>query len=89
MTQEQLDALNASQHNPRLHNLTCPGNQPDKAGNQYCQTRTLVATAAGWHCPGCGYTQPFHGALESLVLDYHKHCPPGEFDNLDDFTGSP
>ncbi|MEU7066925.1 hypothetical protein [Streptomyces sp. NPDC046161] len=48
---EQVDALNRFQQTGGMHPFTC--------GRDHDTHRTLVATPAGWTCPGpgCGYTQ--------------------------------
>lgn len=55
-SQEQVDALNAYQHNGRFHPYTCPNPHP---------TRVLFATLDGWVCPHCAYTQGW--ALQSSI----------------------
>lgn len=45
---DQVKALNRFQQSDRVHPFTC--------GNGNCRA-VLVATAAGWVCPDCPYTQ--------------------------------
>ncbi len=52
-TDEWVRALNAHQHNGRIHPYTC-GND---SGH-----RVLLATPAGWMCEDCDYRQDWVGA---------------------------
>lgn len=54
MTDEQIAALNAQQHDCEfgcVHPYTC-GNNSD---------HVLTATRDGWACPECDYRQPYRG----------------------------
>lgn len=54
-TEEQVKALNTYQASGRFHEFTC--------GND-SRHRALVATADGWVCPDCDYTQSWaHGFM--------------------------
>lgn len=56
-TPAQVDALNRYQRLGDVHEFTCPN---DHNGAD----RTLVATAMGWFCPHCFYTQVWaHAAM--------------------------
>lgn len=60
-TQEQVDALNASQEGYG-HPFTCGGNRSDDAHREYAAENggdlgQLIATKRGWVCPACDYRQ--------------------------------
>lgn len=48
----QCESLNAYQAAAALHPFTCPHSDCGKH-----ETLCLIATPAGWVCPGCEYTQ--------------------------------
>ena len=62
-TAEQVEALNAYQRGNSFHPFTCGGDRSDDAHVAYAALHhdrddgLLVATAGGWHCPVCGYSQ--------------------------------
>jgi len=51
-TPDQVEALNRWQTSGPVHPFTC-GNR-EEHGND-----VLIATADGWRCPSCDYTQPW------------------------------
>lgn len=64
-TPEQVDALNLFQNDGWHHPFTCgSGNRADAA--HLDGEGVLVATAQGWKCPYCDYTQDWaHGFMAS------------------------
>lgn len=48
-TPEGVERLNSFQRSGFIHPFTCP--------MDHSQSRDLIATADGWICPGCDYTQ--------------------------------
>lgn len=62
-TQEQVDALNASQKDPTRHPYTC-GNRKDIQKTHADGEGVLVATLNGWMCPYCDYRQDWSHPIE-------------------------
>lgn len=57
-TQQQVDYLNDFQKDGRFHPFTCPNRSPQTHVVRVArQFGVLVATADGWVCPDCDYTQ--------------------------------
>lgn len=50
-TPDEVASLNGYQNWGRMHPFTCGG------GGGPCSGTSLIATAAGWRCPACDYTQ--------------------------------
>lgn len=65
-TPEQVDALNAYQRLGYVHEFTCPHGENH-------QDRILVATASGWRCRWCDYTQDW---AHDFMADKAKHPKP-------------
>jgi hypothetical protein len=61
-TPEQVAALNTYQANGRTHPYTC-ANRGDGRHRTTTDLGVLVATAAGWVCRDCDYTQDWAHAL--------------------------
>lgn len=67
-TDEQVAVLNACQASGRMHPYTCGVDS---------NHRVLLATAAGWVCQDCGYTQDWaHGDAKQFT-DYYLAGGPG------------
>lgn len=68
-TDEQVEALNRYQADPRWHPFTCGRTRNDARHRAYAEEHNqrdygiLVAHREGWECPACGYTQDWAHAF--------------------------
>lgn len=79
---DQVDALNRYQRQGNFHPFTCGGNRADKAHRDWAMKNgdryqgLLVATAKGWVCPVCGYTQDWaHAFMAGSAAGFLTELP--------------
>ncbi len=74
-SKSQVDALNRSQKSGYFHPFTC--------GNDKCRC-DLIATANGWICPQCDYTQDWcnesqcDGSMDKMIEAMKDHPLMGD-----------